>query len=124
MKYPASTVKEYLDAIPAERKPQLQQLIRLIKKNAPGVKEIYQYNLPFYPLHNEPLFALASQKHFMAFYITESDIIEKYRLQLGKISVGKKCIRFKTVSDLDLKIVEQLIREAYAQRIKSAAAGK
>ena len=37
---------------------------------------------------------------------------ERYREKLPKANIGKCCVRFKRLSDLDLKVLEQLIKEA------------
>ena len=117
MKYKVKNVKEYLEAIPAERKPQLKKIIKLIKGSAPKVREVYHYNLPFYPLNGEPLFAVASQKDFMALYVTEADIIARYKKDLGKVSLGKSCIRFKKIDDLNLSTVQKILKESYLRKI-------
>ena len=39
-------------------------------------------------------------------------IAEKYREELGKVSVGKSCIRFRKLADVDLKTLKRVVREA------------
>lgn len=117
MKYEVNTVQEYLEAIPTDRKPVLVKLIEMITEIAPDTSEAFQHNLPFYNLDNKPLFALASQKHFMALYVTETDIVAELKDQLGKVSLGKSCIRFKNIDDLDLEVVRVLLTRAYARRL-------
>jgi hypothetical protein len=39
-------------------------------------------------------------------------VAEKYKSELGKVSVGKSCIRFKKLEDLDLKGLEKVIKIA------------
>jgi hypothetical protein len=57
------------------------------------------------------LCALASQKNYMALYVCESDIVKAHLPQLGKVSCGKGCIRFKRLTDLNLSSVESILRE-------------
>ena len=118
MKYEkATSIKSYLAAIPAERKPQLQKIIALIKKAAPGITEEYSHNMPFYPYKGKPMFAVASQKHHMAIYITEKDLVADYKDSLGKANIEGSCIRFKHVDHLDLVVLERLLREVYKRRL-------
>ena len=117
MKYDVNTVQEYLVAIPEDRKPVLVKLIGMITEIAPDVSEAFQHNLPFYNLDDKPLFALASQKHFMALYVTETDIVADLKNDLGKVSLGKSCIRFKSLNDLNLDTVRQILTRAYERRI-------
>lgn len=62
-----------------------------------------------------PLLALAAQKHYMALYacvIIEGEYLaEKYADKLGKVSVGKSCIRFKKFTDLDQASLEKMLEE-------------
>ena len=118
MKYKeAHDLSSYIAAIPAERVGAIKKLIDLVKKTAPTVGETFQHGMPYYPLDGEPLFAIASQKHFMAIYITEHDLVTRYRDLLGKVNLGKSCIRFKKDSDLNWDYLEALILESYERRI-------
>ena len=62
------------------------------------------------------LCALASQKNYMALYVCESDLVKAHFAQLGKVSCGKGCIRFKRLTDLNLSTVERLLREVLKLR--------
>ena len=63
-----------------------------------------------------PTIALASQKNYMSLYLCAVDkgeyIAEKYKNELGKVSVGKSCIRFKKLEDLNLKTLKKVIKLA------------
>lgn len=65
---------------------------------------------------NWPVIALASQKNYISIYVCAVDkgeyIAEKHKKELGKVSVGKSCIRFKKVEDLNLKTLEKVIKLA------------
>lgn len=111
----AKTVAEYLAALPPERRSALKKLRALIKNIAPRAKESMQHGLPLYELAG-PLFALASQKHYMSLYVAEAAIVKKYRKGLGRLSVGKSCIRFTSLEKLPLDTVERILREAAASR--------
>jgi hypothetical protein len=39
-------------------------------------------------------------------------VAEQYRRRLPKVSIGKSCIRFKRLEDVDLSILRQIIRHA------------
>ena len=117
MKYEkANSITAYLNAIPKERKTQLQKIRTLLKKFAPKAREEYNYGMLFYPL-NGALFALASQKHYMALYITYHDLVEQYKPQMNKASFEKSCIRFKKIEDLNMDTIRALIEDAYDRRM-------
>jgi len=63
-----------------------------------------------------PVIALANQKNYISIYICAVDkgeyIAEKYKQSLGRVSVGKSCIRFKKIEDLDLQGLRMVIELA------------
>ena len=60
---------------------------------------------------------LASQKQYVSLYLCATVdggyLAEENADRLGaKVSVGKSCIRFKRLSDIDLEVVAELVRTA------------
>jgi uncharacterized protein YdhG (YjbR/CyaY superfamily) len=103
----AATISEYLEELPADRRAALTQLRSLIHRIAPKTVEAMQYGLPAFG----DLCALASQKNYMALYVCEGDVVKAHLAQLGKVSCGKGCIRFKRLEDLNLKTVESILKD-------------
>lgn len=62
-----------------------------------------------------PVLALAAQKNYMALYacaiVDGAYVAERYATKLGKVSVGKSCIRFKRVSDIDQKALIAMLQD-------------
>jgi uncharacterized protein YdhG (YjbR/CyaY superfamily) len=122
----ATSVKEYFAALPKERREALTFLHTFIQKTAPSLKSNFIYNMPGYgrfsyrnakkELLDWPVIALASQKNYISLYICAVDhgeyIAEKNKKELGKVSVGKSCIRFKKIEDLNLKTLAKIIKSA------------
>jgi uncharacterized protein YdhG (YjbR/CyaY superfamily) len=107
MQSKATTIDEYLEELPSERRTALREMRALIHRVAPKTVEAMQYGLPAFG----DLCALASQKNYMALYVCESDIVKAHLAQLGKVTCGKGCIRFKRLTDLNLNAVESILRE-------------
>ena len=59
---------------------------------------------------------LANNKQYVSLYICAADdqgyLAEANADRLGKVSVGKSCIRFKRLEDLDLDVAVELSRRA------------
>ena len=122
----ARSVKEYFDMLPQERRKPMEFLDKFIKRTAPSLTSNFVYNMPGYgtfkyknykkDILNWPVIALASQKNYISLYICALDkgkyIAEKYKKDLGKVSVGKSCIRFKKLQDLNLKTLAKVIKLA------------
>ncbi len=71
-----------------------------------------KYGLPSFG----ELCALASQKNYMALYICAGEIVKAHLAQLGKVSCGKGCIRFKRIGDLNLSAVESILKDVLRLR--------
>lgn len=117
MKYDVKSVAGYMKAIPPERKPQLELIRKIIKEEAPTVDETLDYNMPYYPLNGKPFIALASQMHHISLYVGNAELIKKHKEQMGKISLGKNCIRFKSIEQINIAALRKLIHEAYRNRM-------
>lgn len=122
----ATNVKEYLANVPEERKPIIDFMHDFIQKTAPSLKPHFAYNMLGYGSFayknykkqemEWPIVALANQKNYVSVYICAVDdgeyIAEKHKDKLGKVSVGKSCIRFKKLEDVNLDELEEVITYA------------
>lgn len=122
----AKNVKEYLASIPKERKETTLFLHNAIQKISPKLKPHFAYNMLGYgsfPYRNYkkeivdwPIVALANQKHYISVYVCAMSsgkyLAEKYKKDLGKASVGKSCVRFKKLEDINLPTLKKIIKEA------------
>lgn len=122
----AKNVKEYLDNVPAERKDIINFLHQFIQKTAPSLKPHFAYNMLGYGSFKYknykkqemdwPIVALANQKNYVSVYVCAVDngeyIAEKNKDKLGKVSVGKSCIRFKKLDDVNLDELKKVIKLA------------
>ncbi len=122
----AKTIEEYIDALVIERKEEVLKLHRFIQEAVPSLRAHFSYNMIGYgsfkyknykkEIIDWPVIGLASQKNYISLYVCALEnghyIAEKHKDQLGKVSVGKSCIRFKTVSDLHLPALQKVLEKA------------
>lgn len=125
----AKTVSEYFALLPSERRKEVKLLHDFIRKAVPGLKSYMAYNMPGYgsfkyrnykkEMINWPIISLASQKNYISIYVCALDqgqyLAEKHQKELGKVSVGKSCIRFKKVEDLNLATLKEVLKKAAKQ---------
>ncbi|MCH2145890.1 MAG: DUF1801 domain-containing protein [Phycisphaerales bacterium] len=143
-----ATPKDYLDALPEDRRKALARLRTTIRKHLPkGYKEGIQYGMIGYfvphsiypdgyhtdPSEPVPFASIASQKNHMALYLfclytdkRESARFEKAWKASGcKLDMGKSCVRFKSIEDVPLDVVgETISRIPVADFIKAYEAGR
>ena len=125
----AKSVEEYFALLNDERREQLETIDKLIRETVPTLKPWFAYNMIGYGEFDYvdykkqpgkwPVIALASQKNYMSLYVCAINdqnpgqyLAEKYEQELGKVNVGKSCIRFKKIGDLNLETVKKVLREA------------
>jgi uncharacterized protein YdhG (YjbR/CyaY superfamily) len=118
----ATTVDQYLKALPPPRRAALQAVRGWIRRAMPDAVENLEYGMPTYrrPGDGVGLFAIASRRHYLALHVCNFDVVERHRRALDGLDCGKSCIRFKTVDDLPEKVVRALLREAAREGVSVA----
>ena len=143
MRSDAKTVTSYLSELPPERREALTLLRKTVLTNLPkGYVEVINwgnicYEVPFTTkpdtYNNQPLMyvAIANQKNYMAIYLCGLACIPEAQEKFSsawkktglKLDMGKSCIRFKKIQDLDLKLIgEQVAANSVASYIEFFAA--
>lgn len=122
----AKSPEEYIAAIPEPRRHDVEKLHELIQKTVPAFKAhilagmigygTYHYRYASGREGDWSLIALASQKNYISVYVCALDngeyLAEKYKIKFPKASIGKSCIRFKTIGDIDLSLLKEIIKKA------------
>ncbi len=122
----AKTPKEYIDSLSEPRKSQIKAIDQFIKKTVPKLKPFinvgmigygkYRYKSSSGKEGDWAIIGLASQKNYISIYacgIKDGKYIaETHKKELPKASIGKSCIRFKKIEDLDLKVLAKVLKEA------------
>jgi uncharacterized protein YdhG (YjbR/CyaY superfamily) len=103
-------VASYLEKLPPDRRSTLETLRAMILQAAPEAKESMQYGMPVFTFPGGGV-ALAAQKHYFSLYM-DVNIVEQHRAELGKLNVGKSCIRFKRLEQLPLDTIQAMLEEA------------
>lgn len=132
MQSKATTVDQYLSEVPPERQEAINKLRKVILKNLPkGFKEVMGYGMMGYcvphsiypagyhcnPKDPLPFAGMASQKNSINFYhmgiyadpkLLKWFIDEYKKTGLGKLDMGKSCIRFKKPENIPYKLIGEL----------------
>lgn len=132
MQSKAESPKEYMDALPEDRAAPMKKLRSTIRKNLPkGFKECMSYGMLGYVVpHSKyppgyhcdpslplPFINLASQKNYIALYhmgLYGDPILNHWfkttfaNLDIGKLDMGKSCVRFKKMDKIPFELVGEL----------------
>lgn len=110
MHIPAHNVDEYLAQLPKERMEVIEKIRGLIHKHLPAVKETMQYKMPTFELDGESIFAIASQKQYISFYVMDVLLLNQFRDDFRSFNVGKSCVRIKKVTETPYETIEKMIK--------------
>ena len=111
MQSDAATVDAYLEDIPEDRRPVLTRLRELCQGHLGDFDESMRYGMPSYSRDGTVEVAFASQKNNISLYILRTDVLDAYRDQFPKSSIGKGCIRYRNPKKIDLTMVEEMLRK-------------
>lgn len=125
MRIEAKSPEDYISKLEEPRKTDIKKLHELIRKYAPSYKPTMAFGMIGYGKFHYKyksgregdwmLIGLASQKNYISLYITCTKdgqyLAESYKPALPKASIGKSCIRFKRLEDVDIKVLEQILKE-------------
>jgi uncharacterized protein YdhG (YjbR/CyaY superfamily) len=125
----AASHDEYIDAVAEPRRSDLRALHELIRATVPELKPTMEFGMPGYGKYHYRyqsgrhgdwmLIAFASNKNYISLYVTAMtedgrELAEVYQPRLPKASIGRSCIRFKRLSDVDTSVLGTLFRTAAA----------
>lgn len=128
----ATTPVAYIQSLQGERKKEIQTLHALIKKNAPNLTPFIQHT-PSSDIIGYGKYAykttsgckgdwfvigLASRAQYISLYVLctvdGTYLAQHYTGKLPKANIGKSCIRFKHLSDVDIDVISELVARAAA----------
>ena len=121
----AASPEDYIGKLEEPRRSDIAALDALIRKNAPKLEPfIHKGMLAYGPWHYKYAsgregdwfrVGLASNKNYISLYICAGTgagyVAEQYREALPKASIGRSCVRFKRLSDLNQTVLKKMIRE-------------
>jgi hypothetical protein len=127
----AKNPRDYIASLDEPRRSQINQLHRFIRKTVPELKPYIQNGMLGYGSYHYKyasgregdwcLIGLASQKNYISIYacatVDGGYLAEKYRARFPKASIGKSCIRFKRIEDIDFDAIKELLLETAAASI-------
>ena len=143
MKSSATTVKEYLDSLPADRRKLVTALRKAVRKGlGKGYKEGIQYGMIGYfvphsifpdgyhcdPKQPVPFAGIGSQKNYVSLYLMcvygnkeHETWFKKAWTATGKrLDMGKSCVRIKKLEDVPSEVVTECIRRVPLKKFIAA----
>jgi hypothetical protein len=114
-----ATPAQYLKALDPVRRPQIEKLHRMIVK-ATGLKPYILMGMLAYGRYHYRYasgregdwccIGLASNAAYISLYACAYGL-EPYAARLPKAKLGKGCIRFKSIDQVDLKVLAEIVKK-------------
>lgn len=137
MRSSATTVAQYLEELPADRRATIAAVRTVLRRHMPkGYREgmcwgMITWSIPLrrFPAtyNGQPLayVALASQKGYCSLYLTcvygcpaqEKRLREGFRAAGKKLDKGKSCVRFQKADDLALDVIGEIVASTPPQTL-------
>jgi hypothetical protein len=124
------THEEYIAAVEEGRRADVRRLHDLVREVAPALAPTMAAGfLGYGPFHyryasgregDTVKIGIAANKQSISLYCCAADergyVAERFRARFPKASVGKGCVRFRRLADLDEAALRDLIRETAASK--------
>jgi hypothetical protein len=117
----AATPAEYIAQLTEPRHSEIAALDALICRLAPQLESFIQIGILAYGRYRRryaggreaewPRIGIASNQNYISLYVgpADGDLAGQFQKLLPKARIGKGCVRFKRLSDLDPAALEKLI---------------
>jgi hypothetical protein len=116
----ARTITEYLDRVAEPYRADAWELHKLIRATVPNLRPFLISGMIGYGV-----VGLAGRKNGLALHVTLAVdgkyLTESVGDRVGKADVGKSCIRFRRLSDLDQKTIVALLQSAGKAAVEQQA---
>jgi hypothetical protein len=119
----ADTPEAFLDLLEGARRDDIARLHERVKAVAPGLAAATQSGMLAYGRYEYRyasgregswfVLGIASNKAYISMYAPTLDL-EPYVARLPKANLGRGCIRFKRVDDVDLAVLDEVISASAA----------
>ncbi len=121
----ATSPAEYIARVEEKRRPDIQRLHELVLEVAPELEPTMEFGMLGYGrMHYRYAsgregdwmkIGIANNKQYISLYCCAADdrgyVAERYRDRLPKANIGKACVRFKRLAELDETVLRELIRD-------------
>jgi hypothetical protein len=124
----AKNPEEYIAGVEESRREDIQALHDMVRAEAPELEPTMEFGMLGYGKFHYTYktgregdwmkVGIANNKRYISLYCCAADddgyVAERFKDRLPKADIGKSCVRFKRLSDLDEAVLRELIRATAA----------
>lgn len=120
-----ATPADYIAAVAEGRREDIQHLHDMVREEAPALEPTMAYGMLGYGSYHYKYasgregdwlrIGIASNNQYISIYCCAADengyVADGFRARLPKANIGKSCVRFKRLADVDEAVLRELIRK-------------
>jgi uncharacterized protein YdhG (YjbR/CyaY superfamily) len=111
----ATSVEDYLAALPDERRSAVQELRRTIRAAAPEATELISYQMPAFRSHGQFLVSYAAFKNHYSLFPASEAVVTGLGEELTPHLSGKGTIRFRADDPIPSALVTKIVTIRFAE---------
>jgi len=111
----ATSVEDYLAALPDERRSAVQELRRTIRAAAPEATELISYQMPAFRSHGQFLVSYAAFKNHYSLFPASEAVVAGLGEELTPHLSGKGTIRFRADDPIPSALVTKIVKIRFAE---------
>jgi uncharacterized protein YdhG (YjbR/CyaY superfamily) len=111
----ASSVGEYLAALPEDRRAVLEELRATIRAACPEASEAIAYQMPAFRLRGQFLVSYAAFKHHYSLFPASGAVIDALGDDLTPYLAGRGTIRFAANAPIPMNLVTRVVQARLAE---------
>lgn len=109
MRIQYKNVEEYIISFPADTRKKLEQIRKIIRREAPDAEESISYGMPAYKTNKKHLVYFAGYSKHIGFYATPTGH-SAFAEELSEYKQGKGSVQFPLDKPLPLDLIRQITR--------------
>jgi uncharacterized protein YdhG (YjbR/CyaY superfamily) len=117
----ATTIDEYLAALPSDQRAALEKLRKTIRAAAPGVEECISYQIPGFRYRGKMLVWFGATANHCSFH--PGATVQAFKADLAKYDTSTGTIRFQPDHPLPVTLVRKLVKARIAQNARPKPRG-
>ena len=118
----ATTVEEYINNIPEEKREGFLALREIILKNAPAATECISYGMPAYKLNGMLIYIACHEKHYGIYPMAAA--IVKFADELNGFTTSKGTIQIPHGKKIPKQLIASIVKFRVAENAKKVESKK
>ncbi len=111
----ATTIDEFLAAVPPAQRQALEHLRSVIRQAVPQATEAIAYGVPAFKLDGRPFVSFGAAKDHCSFYVQSPEVMQAHAEELAGFRTAKGTVHFTPDKPIPDDLVRRLVQARMAE---------